>query len=228
MLPTATISGWSTAHMRAGVLWKAFDTSFGVDDSPTLVWRAPTLTMHPDLDPAIVEQAYQDDPVAAEAEFGAQFRSDLQAYVAPEVVDACIAHGCYEREPEPGIRYEAFCDPSGGSSDSMVLALVHHDTRTGRAVLHCLREVKPPFNPASVCAEFAETLKRYGLRRVIGDKYAGTWPASKFAESASPTRRERGRRRSCTVTRCRCSTAARQNCSTTASSACSSSGSSGA
>jgi hypothetical protein len=49
------------------------------------------------------------------------------------------------------------------------------------AVLDCVREVKPPFSPDAVCAEFAAVLKSYGLTSVTGDRYAGEWPRERFA-----------------------------------------------
>jgi hypothetical protein len=36
-----------------------------------------------------------------------------------------------------------------------------------------VREVKPPLSPAQVVAEFAETLKAYGARKVTADAYSG-------------------------------------------------------
>src|SRR5262249_30323655 len=45
-----------------------------------------------------------------------------------------------------------------------------------------LREVRPPFSPDAVVSEFAETLKRYGVSQVRGDRYAGSWPADAFAK----------------------------------------------
>jgi hypothetical protein len=58
------------------------------------------------------------------------------------VIEACICPGTYELGPLPGIRYTALCNPSGGSSDSMTLAIVHlvDDDATARVVLDAVRE----------------------------------------------------------------------------------------
>jgi hypothetical protein len=82
--------------------------------------------------------------------------------------------GRHELPPVPGTRYVAFCDPSGGSLDSYCVAIAHKEN--GRAVLDCLREARPPFSPADVTAEFAATLKAYGIQEVTGDRYAGAFP----------------------------------------------------
>ena len=58
---------------------------------------------------------------------------------------ACVSTGVYERPPQAGVRYNAFVDPSGGSSDSFTLAIGH---RLGdMTVLDCLRECVPRFRP---------------------------------------------------------------------------------
>jgi hypothetical protein len=79
-----------------------------------------------------------------------------------------------------GVTYQSFCDPSGGSHDSMTLAIAHKD-KDGRGILDAVREVRPPFSPESVVEEFAALLKSYGLRSVVGDRYAGEWPRERFA-----------------------------------------------
>jgi hypothetical protein len=66
-----------------------------------LVWVAPSLTMNPALDPAIVSQADEADPLSAAAEYGAQFRSDVDAFVTREVLDRCIVPGRQGLPPLP-------------------------------------------------------------------------------------------------------------------------------
>jgi len=61
----------------------------------------------------------------------------------------------------------------------MTLAIAHQE-KTGRAVLDCVRERKPPFNPDDVVSEFAATLKTYRVGTVTGDRYAGEWPPERF------------------------------------------------
>jgi hypothetical protein len=70
-------------------------------------------------------------------------------------------------------------DPSGGSSDSMTLAISHRD-RNGRAVLDRVLEKKPPFNPETVVSDFADLLKAFRMWDVQGDRYAGEWPRAVF------------------------------------------------
>ena len=40
--------------------------------------------------------------------------------------------------------------------------------------------MRPPFTPEEAVAGFCEVLRTYGVRKVVGDKYAGLWPAERF------------------------------------------------
>ena len=128
---------------------------------------------------ALIDQAMDDDPAAASAEWLGQFRADLESLFAREALDAVIARGRFELPPVPGIAYVRFVDPSGGSADSFTLAIAHRDP-VGVPVLDLLRERKLPFSPEAVVVEFVRDLNRYGVRSVTGDRYAGEWPREQF------------------------------------------------
>jgi hypothetical protein len=116
--------------------------------------------------------------------------------VSREAVDACGIPGRHELPPVSGTNYSAFVDPSGGSADSMTLAIAHRERRNlarvergpyvdeqgGNTcvVLDAVRERRPPFSPEDVTAEFAEVAKRYGCLAVTGDRYGGEWPRERF------------------------------------------------
>ena len=177
-IPGALLLLASSPYSKRGALYKAFRQHYGRDDARVLVWKASTTEMNPALDPAIIAEAYQDDPVSAASEYGAEFRNDISAFVTREVVEACIEPGCRERPYVVAMEYFAFTDPSGGSSDSFTLAIAHRES--DKAMLDCVREVKAPFSPDDATREMAEALKRYGLATVTGDRYAGEWPRERF------------------------------------------------
>jgi hypothetical protein len=60
----------------------------------------------------------------------------------------------------------------------MTLATAHKEGNL--AILDAVREVKPPFSPESVVAEFCTLLRTYRIHSVFGDKYAGAWPQERF------------------------------------------------
>jgi hypothetical protein len=128
----------------------------------------------------VVDEAMERDPVSAAAEYLAEFRSDIESYVSRDAIEACVALGVRERPPVSGIRYAAFVDPSGGSADSFTLAVGH---RQGDAVIvDCLRERRAPFSPEACVEEFSATLKTYRCTKLVGDRYAGEWPAERFRQ----------------------------------------------
>ena len=137
--------------------------------------------MNPSVDKRIVDEAYENDPEAAKAEYGGEFRTDLADFVTRETVDAVTMWGRSELPPEPGVTYSAFVDPSGGVSDSMTLAIAHLG-RNAACVLDAALEVRPPFDPEEAVAQCATLLRRYGVAKITGDKYAGEWPRARFAE----------------------------------------------
>jgi hypothetical protein len=171
----------SSPYAKRGELYGAYRRHYGKDDARVLVWKADTATMNPKIDPAIIAEAYDSDPEAARAEYGGEFRDDLADFVTRETVDAVTCWGRHELPPEPGIQYAAFCDPSGGISDSMTL-VIGHLRDAGVCVLDAILEVRAPFDPEKGVAECASTLRRFGVTRVAGDKFAGEWPRARFSE----------------------------------------------
>jgi hypothetical protein len=178
-MPGAMIIGISSPYARRGLLWQKYQRHYG-KDGKALVVRAPTWVMNPNVARAgeIIADAYENDPEAASAEYGAEFRSDLESLLSLDAIKPCVVEGVRERPPERQHRYYGFTDPSGGSADSMTLAISHKEGDT--AILDVIREVKPPFSPEAVVAEFAEVLKRYRLSTVTGDRYAGEWVREHF------------------------------------------------
>jgi hypothetical protein len=171
----------SSPYAKRGALYATFRRNYGRDDARVLVWKADTASMNPSIDPAIIAEAYEEDPEAARAEYGGEFRDDLADFVTRETVDAVTCWGRTELPPEPGVAYLAFVDPSGGVSDAMTLAIAHI-TATGVVVLDAVREARPPFDPEATVKDFADTLRRYCVSTVTGDRYGGEWPRQRFRE----------------------------------------------
>ena len=126
----------------------------------------------------VVDRALERDEASARAEYLAEFRSDIEAFIAREAIEACVATGVTVRSPLDSVFYRAFVDPSGGSNDAMTLAISHPEGNG--VVLDCVVERKAPFNPDGVVWEFAQTLKSYRISAVTGDRYAGEWPRERF------------------------------------------------
>ena len=177
-VPGAMLLGISSPYARRGELWRAYQQHYGHDDDPVLVWQADTRAMNATVPRRVIDQAYADDDAVAAAEYGAQFRRDLESYISREGIEAVTVEGRLELPPVSDLRYVAFVDPSGGSRDSMTIAVAHSER--DHTVLDAVREVKPPFSPEAVVEEFAALLHTYRVASVRGDRYGGEWPREQF------------------------------------------------
>lgn len=169
----------SSPYARKGVIFDTFKRDYGPEGDPLiLVAKGASKRFNPTLPDRTIQKAYDRDPAAASAEYGGEFRVDVEAFVNLDTVKACITPQVFERPPTDGTKYTAFVDPSGGSADSMTLAIAHSSGK--EAVLDAIREKKPPFSPEAVVADFCDLLKRYGISKVTGDRYGGEWPREVF------------------------------------------------
>jgi hypothetical protein len=181
-IPNAMLLCASSPYARRGALWDAHRRHWARDDDPVLVWRAPTRTMNPTVTQRIIDEATEQDPASAAAEWLAEFRSDIESFVSREAVEACIAYDVRERAPMERTRYFAFVDPSGGSADAMTLAVGHREKEGDFVVVDAVRLRAPPFSPEDVTAEFCSLLATYKVKKVNGDRYAGEWPRERFKQ----------------------------------------------
>jgi hypothetical protein len=169
----------TTPYARRGEVWNIYRRHFGPDGDPlVLVAQGTTRDFNPTLSEKVIERALERDPAAASAEYLAQFRADIESFVAREVVDAAVVSDRHELSPIKGVHYVGFVDPSGGSADAMTLSVAHREGERG--ILDCLREARVPFSPDAVVLEFSQVLKSYRVHRVTGDRYAGEWPRERF------------------------------------------------
>ena len=135
-------------YAKGGALFEAFHRYFGVDDPAVLIWRAATRTMNATVPQRVIDEAVERDPSSATAEYGGEFRTDVEAFVTREAVEACVASRVTVRAPIAGVVYFEFCDPSGGSNDAMTMAVVHPERE--KIALDYIGERKAPFAlPAS-------------------------------------------------------------------------------
>jgi hypothetical protein len=172
----------SSPFARKGEVWEAFRRYWGVNgDQKILVAKAASRTMNPTLPESLVARAYERDAASAEAEYGGQFRSDLESYVSPEAVDAVVTPGKFEAGALANVAYCAFVDAAGGSGrDAMTMAIGHMEEDV--AVLDVLRGVSPPFSPKDVVRDFAGIMRQYQITRAKSDHWGGSWVGEAFKE----------------------------------------------
>jgi hypothetical protein len=177
---TATIPGaklfcLSSPYARGGILYEAHKAYFGKDHAPVLVWQAPTSVMNPTIPSTLIANEMERDPVAARAEWGAEFREDIEAAFPLEIIDVCVIPGRHELPPAVGVSYLAFVDPSGGRADSFTLAIGHRKDNS-LVVIDLLKEWRAPFSPEAVVRECCQWLSTYRAHRVTGDHTVASGP----------------------------------------------------
>jgi hypothetical protein len=173
----------STPYAKSGALYDDFVKRHELPD--VLVWRASTALMNPSISTAFLNRERLRDPVAFEREYNAIFSDDIGGFIGRAIVEAAVVRERLEVPHDRRFSYRGFVDTAGGSgADSMALGIAHTHMREGgadnRYVLDALREVVPPFSPASIVGEFAALLKSYGLREVYGDAYGAMWVQEQF------------------------------------------------
>src|SRR5262249_1612160 len=139
-IPNSLLLCISSLYARRGALWTAYSKNFGKDDSPILVWQASTREMNPSIDESINQHALDEEESAPRAEYCAEFRRYIESFVQREAVEAAIIKGRIELPPAKHVNYRAFVDPSGGSNDSMTLAIAHAGL-DAKVILDVVREV---------------------------------------------------------------------------------------
>ncbi len=144
--------GLSTPYSRRGEVWRAYDKHHGQEGASVLVWQADSQSMNPSVDASVIEEAYASDPITAAAEYRAEFRRDVEAFLTPEAIAGVTSVGVLERPRISGVKYYGFTDPSGGSQDSFTLGIAH---REGEVAVDAIREARPPFSPDQVTEGFA-------------------------------------------------------------------------
>jgi hypothetical protein len=168
----------SSPYAKMGVLWDTYRKHYGPDGAPgVLVAKGSTRDFNQTIPQAEIDRELERDRARNTAELLAEFRNDLEGYVAFEVVEACVG-SYFEMAPARSTSYYAFTDPSGGSDDSFTLAISHRDGE--RVVIDCIREVRPPLSPEQVIIEFVSVLKSYRCHRVSGDRFGGEFPREQF------------------------------------------------
>src|SRR5262245_58329037 len=172
----------SSVHKRNGLLYQKIRDCHGKDDESTLAAMGSTLQFNPSFDKSIIERDLEKDPERFSAEYLCRWRDDFLSFIDRGLLDAVTDKAVLVRAPQPGVRYIAGCDASGGRNDSFTAAISHRE-RDGRIVLDALFWRKAPFNPSEVVADVASLLREYKTVQVTGDKYAAGWTVEAFAKN---------------------------------------------
>jgi hypothetical protein len=65
-MPDSRLLVISSPYAKFGALYQAYRDSYGKDDAPALIWKAPTTTMNPNISDEFVKTEAERDPDAAQ------------------------------------------------------------------------------------------------------------------------------------------------------------------
>jgi hypothetical protein len=172
----------SSPYARRGAVFETWQRHYGPAGDPRiLVAQGASRDFNPSLPQATVDRAFERDPVAASAEYGGLFRSDLESFINRELIESAIDRGVLVRPPKDGVRYVAFADTASGTGrDAYTVGIAHAEDQA--IVLDLAHEVRPPFNPQTATADVVKLLKSYRISTVVGDKYAAGFVIEAFAK----------------------------------------------
>ena len=180
----------SSPHVTRGALYESNKKYFGNDESDhVLFWKASTKEMNPTFDEAEIERAFSEDSSSARVEYDSEFRKEAETFISAEALDAVVATDRQLLPPSKNTSYLAFIDTAGGAGgDSSTLAIGHveqhdDDETPPTFVIDAIVERRPPFAPSETLKDFAKILKEYKVFKVVGDRYAGAFPAEALSKS---------------------------------------------
>jgi hypothetical protein len=178
----------SSPYRRSGLLHQRHRDHFGKDSADVLVVQGPSAVFNPTLDLKMIEAARASDPQASLSEWDGEFRSDLSQFLADELIESAVDRSRpLELPPQPDVAYAAFVDASAGRHDSFTICIAHRQGE--KIIVDALRGRKPPFDPASVAAEFAALAKEYFCHVITGDNFAAGWVSGAFIANGLEYRR---------------------------------------
>jgi hypothetical protein len=173
--------GISTPYRKLGLLHAKHRNHFGVEGDDVLVVQGDSATFNPTLSAELVEAHRASDPEAAVAEWDAQFRSDISAFLSEDLIELATDRSRPpELPPRQHVTYYAFVDASGGRHDHYAACVGHKEK--DRFVADVLRGWGPPFDPQETTREVAALAKEYRCLTVHGDSYSADWIVSAFKE----------------------------------------------
>jgi hypothetical protein len=178
--PLATTAGTlmiaSSPYWERGELYELHKRHFGPNGDPKiLVAQAASRVTNPKLPESVVLRALERDEASARAEYLAQFRSDIAAFIERALIENAVDRGVVSRPPVQGQHYVCFADSASGvaanaAGDTFSAAIAHRENDL--IVVDHVFARKPPFNASTVVAEICALARGYGVSEIVSDRYS--------------------------------------------------------
>ncbi len=193
-IPDAKLIAISSTYRRKGLLFETDKRQWGRDTitvngqtrpNRVLFWKAATWEMRPveseehrALFPTFEEELADEkakDPSSFAAEYGSEYRADMEDYLSVEAVEACVVKGRDTLPYDGKSVHRAFIDTAGGGGQDSLALCISKTTPTGAAVVR-LFEKRPPFDAEDAADTVKKILGEYGITMLYGDNFGGdTW-----------------------------------------------------
>lgn len=166
------------------MLYAKFRDCYGDDNDDVLVVQGTSKMFNPTLSDKTIAALRAADPTAAGAEWDAEFRTDIGAFLDDQSIDAAVNYSRpLELPPREGVLYHTYVDMGGGRHDASTIGIMHFigegDER--RFVADVVRGRKG--DPHAAVREFVELAKQYRCSVITGDNYGAEWVAGSFREA---------------------------------------------
>jgi hypothetical protein len=173
--------GISTPYRKIGLLHQKFRDHFGVDSPDVLVVQGPTSLFNPTMPADEIASQRAADPTAAGAEWDAEFRTELTAYLDDALIERAVDYGRpLELPPRHGVAYHAYVDASGGVGHDAYTCCIAHKEKDQHVIDLC-RGTVGAFDPHEVTRAYAALLKEFRCYSVCGDFYGAEWVTSAWS-----------------------------------------------
>ena len=131
-VPGSLLCVVGSPYARRGVLWAAWQKYHGKPDGSAVFVQASTSALNPTFDSDAIATAYEEDPASAAAEFGGEFRTDVESFVSREAVDAVVVTGRIELPRVAGVSYRGSSTSRAAPSAATAPSSPSRTTRPGR------------------------------------------------------------------------------------------------
>lgn len=171
----------SSPWIKEGLCYEDF-CALGQTDPDVLTLHGATRFWNPAVPQSDLDAEQRIDPVRFAREYLGLFTDDLAAFLPAAAVESAVRVGIFEQPPQAGVTYLAACDMAAGGPDASTFSICHREGyRIVQDVLKGYKRVNGQSpNLAAVVREMADTLRRYGLREIVGDRFAGQWSRQEF------------------------------------------------
>ncbi len=182
-IPGAPLIFITSPYAQVGIAYQLHKHGFGNDDPEApFIWQAGTHLMNPTISEKKIQKELERDPASARAEWLAEFRSDIEAFLSRAILEPLVVQDRIFLPAQAGICYTAFIDPSGGAAtgDEYTACIGHLESDSSDPTCIVDKVIALRGNPKVSTERIARDLHQYGVSQIVGDRYAGTWPEKEF------------------------------------------------